>query len=274
MAKDKQHAGSGGLTDLHSHLMPGVDDGAVDDDEARSGLLAMEAAGVRRLATTPHVDASALLRPSWESRAAALDDAWQRLLAVAGEAVPEMTLHRAAEVRLDIPDPDLSDDRLRLAGGPAALVEFAYFTVPPYSDRMIARLQQQGWIPVIAHPERYRGIATQLGIVVAWREAGARIQVNAGSFTGRYGSEAKANAVNLLRAGLIDCLSSDYHSRGTPELQPARAWLHSHGASDHAELLLEVNPDRILSGLDPLPVPPLEPKRGIFSRIWKGIAGA
>lgn len=267
-------AGPGGMTDLHSHLMPGVDDGATNDEEAREGLIAMRDAGVRQIATTPHVDASAMLRASWERRAAALDAAWERLQAIAAEAVPDVALYRAAEVKLDVPDADLSDARVRLGGGPAALVEFAYFTVPAYSDRMIGRIAASGWVPLIAHPERYRGIASDLRVVATWRMAGAWIQVNAGSFTGRYGAEAKANAISLLTGGQIDCIASDFHSRGTPELRAARTWLESIGATDHAELLLDVNPARILGGEAPLPVPTLERKPGLMSRIWNVVKGS
>jgi protein-tyrosine phosphatase len=264
---------TGPSTDLHNHLMPGVDDGAANDDEARAGLLAMRAAGVRRIATTPHVSASSLMRRSWERQLAALDAAWQRLRELGAETVPDVELHRGAEVRLDIPDPDLSDPRIRLGGGPSVLVEFAYFAVPPYSDRLIARLRERGWIPVIAHPERYRGIATTLDVVATWRTAGGVVQVNAGSLTGRYGKEPMYSAQTLLARGLIDCIASDFHARGTPELSGARAWITANGPSNHAELLFEINPARILAGETPLPVPPLERKRGLFSRFWSRVRG-
>jgi protein-tyrosine phosphatase len=264
---------TGTSTDLHNHLMPGVDDGAANDDEARSALLAMRDAGVRRIATTPHVSASAFLRRSWEKQLTALDAAWQRLRELGAEVVPDVELHRGAEVRLDIPDPDLSDPRIRLGGGPSVLVEFAYFTVPPHSERLVARLREGGWIPVIAHPERYRGIATTLGVVATWRAAGGLVQVNAGSFTGRYGNEPKSIAQTLLAHGLIDCIASDYHGRGAPALSGARAWITSIGPSDQADLLFEINPARILKGEAPLPVPPLERKRGPLSRFWSRFIG-
>jgi len=260
-------------TDLHNHLMPGVDDGAANDDEARAGLLAMRDAGVRRIATTPHVSASALIRRSWQKQLAALDSAWQRLRELGAEAVPEVELHRGAEVRLDIPDPDLSDARIRLGGGPSVLVEFAYFAVPPYSDRLVARLRERGWIPVIAHPERYRGIAATLDVVATWRLAGGVVQVNAGSLTGRYGKEPMWIAQTLLARGLVDCIASDFHARGTPELSGARAWITSLGANNHAELLFEINPARILAGEAPLPMAPLEKRRGLLSRFWSRVRG-
>jgi protein-tyrosine phosphatase len=265
---------SGSVTDLHNHLMPGVDDGAANEVEARAGLIAMREAGVARIVTTPHVDASAIPRRTWGARMEELDAAWTTLKAIAAEATPGLILHRAAEIKLDLPEPDLSDERLRIAGGNAVLVEFAYFTVPPYSDRMIARLVGHGLIPVIAHPERYRGSGMDATVVAAWRAAGGRVQVNVGSLTGRYGVDARKNAIRLLTAGLIDCLASDYHSRGIPELAPAREWLEAAGAGEHAELLLDVNPARIVSGEMPLQVPALDRKPGLLLRLWNAVRKA
>jgi protein-tyrosine phosphatase len=70
-----------------------------------------------------------------------------------------MAVHRGAEVALDTPDPDLSDDRVRLAGTRFVLVEFAYMTVPPNAGSVLRRIRDAGWVPVLAHPERY----TRLG---------------------------------------------------------------------------------------------------------------
>lgn len=263
-----------GGTDIHNHLMAGVDDGAADEAQAREALAALHAAGVRRIATTPHVDASVLARKNtWERRAAALDAAWERLCEIARDTVPDVQLHRAAEVRLDVPAPDLSDPRVRMGGGTAVLIEFAYFAIPPFSERVLGQLLDAGWTPIIAHPERYRGLAANPGMVATWRAAGAVIQVNAGSLTGRYGPEPRAAATRLLEQGWIDCLASDYHARGVPHLQAAREWLEANGGAPQAVLLLEVNPNRILDGEVPQPVPPLERPDGWMSRVLRAVRG-
>ncbi len=262
---------TGGGTDLHNHLIPGVDDGAADAEEARAALLALRDAGVRCVATTPHVDASQLLRASWQERAAALDAAWDRLVGIGADAAPDVTLVRGAELRLDIADADLSDPRVRYGGGATALVEFAYFNVPPYSERIVARLVEQRVTPVIAHPERYRGVASSWGVVQAWREVGGITQVNAGSFLGRYGKEPRENALRMLDLGWIDVVASDYHARGVPHLQAARSWLQSNGAEEQAHLLFVVNPARVLSGERPLPVPAVARKRDLLHRLWDAL---
>lgn len=265
---------SRGGADLHSHLMAGVDDGASDETQSRDALRALYEQGVRRIATTPHVDASVLARPgSWKKRAAELDAAWERLRTVASETVPDVVLERAAEVRLDVPDPDFSDERIRLGTGGVVLVEFAYFSIPPFSERILRQLVEQGYTPVVAHPERYRGLGVNPGIVGAWRAAGAWVQVNAGSLIGKYGPEPKSAAVGMLERGWIDCIASDYHARGVPYLAAARSWLESHGAASHAVLLMEVNPGRILDGEAPHAVPPLERRDGWMSRVLRAVRG-
>lgn len=255
-----------GVIDFHNHLMPGVDDGARDIDEARAALSAFAGDGVSAIITTPHIEArngatAGLVR----SRLDVMDPHWERLAALARAEFPSLAVHRGAEVRLDVPDPDLSDPRLRLDGGRFALVEFAYFTVPPRSARVLARIVDAGFTPVIAHPERYAGILRDADTVREWRAAGAFMQVNGGSLLGRYGDPPRAAGAWLLESGLADYLSSDYHARGQPLVARYRQALVEAGGEEQARLLLEVNPARLLAGEDPIAVPPLERKRGLLA---------
>jgi protein-tyrosine phosphatase len=174
-----------------------------------------------------------------------------------------MRVHRGAELRLDVPDPDLSDERLRLAGGRFVLVEFPYFIVPPRSARVLGWLLDQGWQPVLAHPERYSGVDGDLAAVAEWREAGAYLQVNGGSLLGRYGVAARRLAVGMLARGWVDYVCSDYHARGGPRVTSYGAWLERHGGPETAMRLLSDNPARLLSGELPLPVAPLAPDAGV-----------
>lgn len=257
------------FTDLHNHLVPAVDDGAQTDEEARDALGRMRADGVATVITTPHLDASLAFRPDlWEARLEALDAGWQRLVLLVGQTSPGMAIHRGVELRLDTPEPDLDDERVRLAGGPFVLTEFPYMSVPPRSAAVIEGLRTSGAIPIIAHPERYGGMDNQLELAGTWRSAGAYLQINAGSVVGRYGREARRVAFALLRRGWVDYLASDYHARGPVSVRAAHDALDEMGASREAlELLLEENPGRVLRGEPPLPVPMLESKQGLWARI-------
>ena len=249
-------------TDLHSHLIPGVDDGARDEEESRAALLALAEDGVRALATTPHLDGSLTTEPeALRRRLDELDEGWARLQTVLDDSVPRV--ERGAEIRLDVPEVDVSDPRVRLGGSRTALVEFPFMQIPPRAERVLRQIRGQGYLPLLAHPERYRG--TEIGRVEAWLEAGAFLQLNAPSLEGRYGERARALAWDLLQRGWVHCLSSDYHARGEPRLAQARAALEASG-EEQAKLLFETNPARLLRGQQPLMVEPL-PEASWWTKI-------
>jgi protein-tyrosine phosphatase len=175
------------IVDFHNHVIPAVDDGASNEEECAEALHAFLAQDTRQIIATPHVSGSLTLRPaSMQARLAEIDAGWERLRAVAQEHAPEMTVHRGAEVMLDTPEPDLSDVRLRLAGTRFALCEYPYMTVPPNSAGVLQYLLTAGVTPIIAHPERYAGVDGSCALPQRWRAAGALLQVNAGSITGRF----------------------------------------------------------------------------------------
>lgn len=256
--------------DLHNHLLPRVDDGARTADEARLGLQRMAEQGVGSLVVTPHLRASVTRRPTeLQAALATFDRAFSTLQSLASEA-SALDLGRAVELMLDVPDPDLTDPRLRIAGTRYCLVEFPGFYVPPQSAVALQGLVQEGWIPIVAHPERYQNLEGGLNPVREWREVGAALQINAGSLVGAYGKDAQRHAWALLEQGLADLIASDFHSRGVPLLSGATEALHARGAGDQIQTLLERNPSRILRGL------PVEPVRPIESPTprWRAVLGS
>lgn len=261
------------MLDFHNHLMPGVDDGAVDLDESRVGLETLRSQGITDIITTPHIRASLTERPrELGIYLGVLDRAWDRLRELADAEFPEMRLERGVEIMLDIPRPDLSDSRLRLAGTSFALVEFPFMSVPPHSTRAIGEIVERGCTPVIAHPERYSNIPTHYDLVDDWRDAGGLIQVNSGSLMSFYGSNAKKFAWYLLGRGCVDYLSSDYHSRGKCAVEACGAELIESGGEAQLRALTTTNPERLIRNEPPLPVPPFEPKsRSLLSRLlsWR-----
>jgi protein-tyrosine phosphatase len=256
------------LLDFHNHLIPGVDDGAADEEQSAAALQALSDQGIDTIITTPHINGSLSLQPpALAERLREIDAGWARLVAVVASRFPRLKLYRGAEVMLDTPQPDLSDARLRLAGGAFALVEFPFMTVPPQSTSVLRHLSTHGIVPVLAHPERYSGLPRAGDLTAEWKSAGALLQVNAGSLTGRYGADARASAFALLERGLCDYICSDFHARGRPSTAGARRILAELGAAEVADLLTIVNPQRLLDGAPPLPVAPLRRQRNIMGRL-------
>jgi protein-tyrosine phosphatase len=255
------------MLDFHNHLMPGVDDGAANIEESRSGLEAFRGEHVVDLITTPHLRASMIDRPQeLEPYFESVERAWTALKSLATEEFPEMSVERGAEVMLDIPAPNLSDPRVRLAGTAFVLLEFPFMSIPPHSTPALRNIVEGGCVPVIAHPERYRNMPGNHDLVEHWRDAGARIQVNSGSLTGQYGATARTIAWELLRRGCVDYLSSDYHSRGKCTVREVAAALEKRGGVSQVHALMTGNPERLLRNEMPVPVEPLDEEA---TSVWK-----
>jgi len=253
-----------GITDLHSHLVPGVDDGARTLEDALEGLGRLWDAGVRTLVTTPHLDASLTRSPGQlEARLQEIDAGWEVLKPAAKKAFPSLVLLRGQEVMLDIPDPVFTDSRVRLGETPYVLVEWSRLQVPPATGPVLSRLRDLGVGVVLAHPERYRGMDAELATAGEWRSMGALLQVNYGSLAGRYGDGPRRRAFTLLERGWADLFSTDFHGRPHLHLyiREAAEILEAMGGLHQYDILARENPSRLLEGRTLLAVPPISEKR-------------
>lgn len=258
------------LVDIHSHLVPAVDDGVKSVPGALSAVERMTHAGIGRIITTPHIRGSVTLdRRRREARLSEVSEAWSEAAEALKEHFPEVEYHRGHEILLDVPEIDLSDDRLRMAGTSFVLVEWPRLHIPPGTPRVLGRMREQGYRPIIAHPERYMAMSEQMDLAARWRAAGAYLQVNYGSIHGRYGTPARLAALDLLEAGLVDYLASDFHGQSGMKVYRDEAWrvLEERGAFEELEILCRVNPGRILQDLDPLPVPAVPPSAKLMDRL-------
>lgn len=258
------------LGDMHSHLVPGVDDGARSLEEALAAVEAFTRMGVRRLVTTPHLDASLLEEPDAADRKIRkVQESFREVAIQVRDRYPEVVFWRGFEIKLDVPDPDLSDARVRMAGTRFALVEWPRMQVPPGTEAVLARIRKNGWIPIVAHPERYHGLRDELELPRRWRAAGACLQVNHGSLLGRYGDRPRSRAFRMLQDGLVDYLSSDYHPRpgNSPTVKEARAFLDGEGAEDSFLLMTRTNPQRLMDDKEPLAVPGFRVRPGFLERM-------
>ena len=265
------------ITDFHSHLIPDVDDGAQSPADSAAALRRFRAEGAMQVITTPHFMGSLTQNAAdFEERLAVLDAGWALLRDVvaadAAKMKSAMRVERGAEVMLNVPDLDLSDERLRLAGGPFALVEFPMLRLPPVNAEFpLSNLRSHGWMPVVAHPERYRNLDPSLAELARFRHAGAFLQLNVGSLFGDYGKTAAGHARRILLAGEADYAGSDYHARGEPGIQRFVRAMEDAGFSEQAELLTVTNPARLLAGEPPLRVPPIQApteSRSLWERIF------
>jgi tyrosine-protein phosphatase YwqE len=198
-----------------------------------------------------------------------VSEAWDRAAGAIREAFPEVEYLRGHEIRLDVPDVDLSDARIRMAGTSFVLVEWPRLQLPPGTVAALKRIREKGFRPVVAHPERYAGMGAAIGVAGQWRDAGAALQVNYGSLIARYGAEAQSNAIRLLRRGWVDYLASDFHGHASLKTYKNEAWamLAEFGAEEVLAYLCRTNPGRLIEDEPPLPVPVLPPERRLWARV-------
>ena len=249
------------MIDIHSHLLPGVDDGSSDIETSVAVLQRFAQQGLEVLVCTPHLVASEADRAPYEHHRELLSE-----LIAAAPPKPELRL--GWEIMLDRPGCDLRAPELSLGGARAVLVEFPRAYLPVGTTEELDRICRSGIVPVVAHPERYYGCT--LDTVRRWRDVGAVIQTDATMLLAR--GPMTELAKSLLAAGLIDCLASDNHG-DRRSLAAARVWLEEMGALEHAQMLTHANAARVLADEATIPVPPLPLGRGVFHRLRELLFG-
>jgi protein-tyrosine phosphatase len=142
------------------------------------------------------------------------------------------------------------------------LVEFSHGGVPPTAAEELFRQRMSGVVPVLAHAERYWGTTPER--VEEWRGVGTVIQVDSAALHTH--GRTQRLAIELLQRGLVDIIASDNHG-DSRSIASARDWLLEMGAEEQAQLLTDTNAARILANEPPLPVPPLQPPRGVLTRL-------
>lgn len=245
------------MIDLHSHLLPGVDDGSRSVEQSRRVLAAMAEAGVTDICLTPHLLASQA--PAGVPREH--DRAFAAL--TAGDPIP-VRLHRGAEVMLDRPlsADAAADPAIRLAGTRWILVEFPRLVTAETVENALGHVVKVGLLPLLAHPERYSSCSP--GTAWRWRQAGARLQVDATTLLSPRPRGERARA--LLAAGLGDILAADNHG-DERSIVTARRFLENQGAAEQAGALCERNPRAILEERDLELVEPATVRLSLGSRL-------
>jgi protein-tyrosine phosphatase len=244
------------FTDVHSHLVPGVDDGSTSADESRASLLRLRGEGVGTVVTTPH-----LLLPHLAGRAAIDRELERHRTAFEGlleDLVGTLDLP-VLGLGQEIWAPDaallrtvVDRDDVGLAGSRWLLVEFGFDLQGTHEGVVRAALAAGRGI-VIAHPERYRYLPgiEPMAQMRRWREMGALLQVNAGSFTGHYRAsspDSERLAWAMVREGLVDLVATDHHGVRRAGVSPREAFevLAARGEGEFAERALAGTPGDLL----------------------------
>ena len=193
--------------DMHSHLIPGIDDGAQNMEETIAMLTKFEALGFSKIITTPHIK-----HPTYPNSSAIILNGLNEVRKEMKALDINITLEAAAEYFYDESFLEKVKSRdLLTFGDNYVLFEFSFYHAPTFVDVLFDELINAGYKPVIAHFERYLYFLGSIEKAVEWRKRGVNIQVNLLSLTGHYGMEIKKQAEMLIDACEFDFVGSDCH---------------------------------------------------------------
>jgi len=253
------------MIDIHSHVLPGLDDGARSSEESLEMLRLAADSGTTDIVATPHANSEF---PFDERR---VEEAFHALSATSSGVI---RLHLGCDFHLSYEN---LQDALR---NPAKYtVNHSSYLMVELPDLVALATVRSGLrqligariIPVITHPERNVSLQPRLDELARWNKDGCLMQVTAQSFLGRFGPLAKDAAHQLMDAGLVHFVASDAHDRvdRPPDLSAAYKYISSRFGADRADSMFTYNPACVISG-ESLTSPATKPrKRSRFFSFWR-----
>lgn len=190
--------------DMHSHLLPGIDDGAKDVEESVSYIRELHKLGLIKLICTPHI-----FIDFYPNTCDTINQAFSTLEKALREAKLNIQIATAAEYMID--ENFKLDDDLACLPNKHILVEMSYLNETPNIERIIFDLQIKGYNVILAHPERYNFYHKDHAKFHRYKDMGVLLQLNLLSVTGYYGKEVKRTADYLLEKNIYDLAGTDLH---------------------------------------------------------------
>ena len=196
------------LADMHSHLLPGIDDGSSSMEESITMLRKFEAMGFKKVITTPHI-----LRGFYDNNPTIIREKRAEVQQAMEAQGINLQFEAAAEYYFDehLVKDIVDGNELLTFGGNYILFETAFTTEPMNLKEMISEMRSKGLQPVFAHPERYDYMNTNWSKIEDYARTGVYFQVNALSLEGYYNAPAQKMAERLIEAQMIQFIGSDCH---------------------------------------------------------------
>ena len=197
-----------GFVDIHSHLLPGIDDGAQDLETSIALIQKMASYGIKNFITTPHIlgDVYPNTPEIINSKLKEVRDALKK------RNISDISISAAAEYMMDEKFTEIMEKgELLTLKDNLVLVEMSYFSPPINLYDMLFQLQLKGYKPILAHPERYNSYHTNLENYYQLKRAGCLFQLNLLSLTEHYGKHVKKITEKLLKENMYDFVGTDTH---------------------------------------------------------------
>lgn len=234
-----------GFIDIHSHILPRLDDGAQSMEQTISMLKLAELEGIRSIIATPHYQEGRMM-----SSIDKMEERIEQVRAELHKANCSIRLELGCEIYYSHDSVKLLLDKLipTMAKSRYILVEFSPLAELRYIKSGLQELIFEGYMPILAHAERYQNLTKNISQIEDLIDLGAYIQVNAMSITGEMGYRVKKLTRKMLKEGLIHFIATDTHNdtKRPPKIKKcANIITRKYGASYTQELLID-NPRRIL----------------------------
>lgn len=241
------------MTDIHTHILPGLDDGAESlYDTLEMAAMAFEN-GTTRIVATPHCNIPDVYDNYFGERYIHAFETARR--AIEKEKIPvELLPGMEVFATEDLPELLTEGKIMPLNQTRNVLIEFDFAEDPRFAERVLRRVREVGARPVIAHAERFEFVQDDPQIVYRWQERGYCVQVNKGSFLGRFGRRAEQTAYRLLNHNVVTAVASDAHSpeRRTTCMADAYEVLASEYPRNYLDILFDKNPALLCQGKPPV----------------------
>lgn len=245
-----QNPGNGGIiifADIHSHLLCYSDDGAVNEEIMCKMLESAYLDGARYICATPH------FHPGYfGDNIKKSEEAFELLSRYAAEHYPDLTLALGNELHYERGcDSWLADRRCRTMNGTKyVLIDFHEREEKYNIINGLDSLLRAGYIPILAHAERYSEVGGDLNFLIKYKQSGVLIQVNAGSLFKRFGIKAYYSAKKIIKNGIADFISSDAHniSDRAPGIKEAYDYVQSRCGGRYADAICSGNAVELIFG--------------------------
>ena len=196
-----------GFVDIHSHVLPGIDDGAQTIEDSQFLLESMIDLGFAKVITTPHTKSSV-----WENTPQSIAKAKKEVDQNLPDLSKNVSLQTASEYYMDEEFVNLfKSEKLLTLKNNYVLVEMSYLNPPIQLYDILFELQLEGYQPILAHPERYTFFHSKMKEYDKLKKAGCKFQMNLLSSVGYYGKDVLLAADKLLQNEMIDFVGSDIH---------------------------------------------------------------
>lgn len=263
------------MIDLHCHILPGIDDGAVDLSTALEMAAMAVADGITVTACTPHI-MPGVYDNTPSDICARIDDLRKALREA--DIPLELVAGSDAHMRPDFSSALDHGALLALGDSRYVLFEPPHHVAPPRLEECLFSIQMAGYAPILTHPERLSWIEARFPLIAHLARSGIWMQVTAGSLTGRFGRRPKYWAERMLGEGLVHILASDAHNCTSrpPVLSHAHEIAIELVGEEEARNLVLARPEGVLRNVDPslLPAPLTPPVVRQSTPVWKQIINA